>query len=59
MSIKEDCFAFRGSRHSCRALTELICKNKDCKFYKTHTQFLAGIKMLEELEAKRDGKGEL
>ena len=54
MSIKEDCFAFTGSRHDCRALTELICKNKDCKFYKTKQEYLAGVKILEELEAKRE-----
>lgn len=59
MSIKNDCFAFKGSRHNCRALTELLCKNKDCKFYKTKEQYLKGIKILEELEAKRYGKGEL
>lgn len=59
MSIKEDCFAFTDSKHDCRALIELVCKKTDCKFYKTKAQFLEGIKMLEELEAKRYGKGEL
>ena len=55
MSIKEDCFAFTGSRLDCRALTELVCKKTDCKFYKTKQQYLEGIKTLKELEEQRNG----
>lgn len=33
----KDCFAY--GRCSCRILTELICDNRECSFYKTHKQY--------------------
>ena len=56
MGIKEDCFGYNPRIRQCKALTELVCKNKECKFYKTQAQFEEGIKMLEKLEGKADGK---
>lgn len=31
----EDCFAYRND-HYCTVLTEVVCKSKQCKFYKTY-----------------------
>lgn len=36
MALHKDCFAFcSDTERGCAALNELICKKKDCKFYKT------------------------
>ena len=35
--VKKDCFAYDDSKagnYQCRALTELCCKYKECRFYK-------------------------
>lgn len=56
MSAREDCFGYNKERRECRALTELVCKNKECKFYKTQQQYEDGIKMLEGLEAFRESE---
>lgn len=55
MGIKEDCFGYNPEIRQCKALTELVCKNKECKFYKTQSQFEDGIKLLDEMEASRNG----
>ena len=34
---KTDCFAFR--KDSCTALTDRICDNRRCRFYKTQKEF--------------------
>ena len=60
--IKEDCFAYRkrGKTVICSALNEyetLICRYKEkCPFYKTEEEFEKGLKILEEMEAKRKGE---
>lgn len=36
-NIKRDCFGFK--RGECTVLTELVCKNEKCTFYKTRKQF--------------------
>ena len=55
MSIKENCFGFNCSKNECRVLTELVCSKKECAFYKTHEQYVAGLKILEELEGNVNG----
>lgn len=30
-----DCFAYDSNKNECRALKNLECENKDCKFYKS------------------------
>ena len=39
--IKMDCFGFCGHNEEpeCRILTEMLCKNKACSFYKTWEQY--------------------
>lgn len=45
MGIKKDCFAYSGKEKECRALTELVCKNKDkCSFYMTKEQYIEKMK---------------
>lgn len=39
----KDCFAYRSERY-CTALTEVVCKNRQCKFYKTHRQHADDLK---------------
>lgn len=35
---KTDCFAYNNENGECRALTELVCGNKEkCPFYKHHS----------------------
>lgn len=43
--IYDDCFALNKYGH-CTALTEKVCRNKECKFYKP-------LKVYEELDKKR------
>lgn len=44
--IHEDCFAFKrrsnGSK-TCFVLTEMICKKRNCPFYKTVEQYEEGF----------------
>lgn len=35
MEIKTECFAWNPKRKECDILTSVVCKNKECKFYKT------------------------
>lgn len=37
--IKTDCFAYHSRRKICSVLTETVCKNRECTFYKTQEQF--------------------
>ena len=48
---KTDCFAYctKNVKPSCSALTEMICKNGECKFYKTREQFYEGLKKLSKI----------
>lgn len=34
MGIKKDCFAYDEGKEECTALTNLFCKNEECRFYK-------------------------
>ena len=36
-NIKQDCFAY--SRFCCRVLNIMICKDRQCPFYKTEKQY--------------------
>lgn len=38
---KTDCFAYSEKR--CLALTEKLCKKRECPFYKTREQYVKGI----------------
>ena len=52
---KHDCFAFRqANAHRCRCaiLTEMICKEKECPFYKTKQKFEEGYR-----KNRREDKG--
>ncbi len=42
IEVKKDCFAYEEITGKCRALTELVCKNKKCSFYKSKNRFLKG-----------------
>lgn len=50
MEEKTNCFAYNVERHCCNVLTELVCHNKECKFYKTREQFDREVKNLPERE---------
>ena len=47
-NVKKDCFAFNS--RNCRALTEMMCKNGRCSFYKTRRQFEDDLKKYPPLE---------
>lgn len=36
---KTNCFGFDVFMCKCRVLTEMVCKNANCPFFKTHQQF--------------------
>lgn len=40
--IKKDCFAYMR-KGECGVLTELVCINKKCSFYKTQEDFEEGL----------------
>ena len=44
---KKDCFAYGSLNNRCSVLTETVCKNGICKFYKTKKQFEEGRKQGE------------
>ena len=45
---KRDCFAYLKDKERCRILTELVCAERDCSFYKTKDQFNEGRKDAEK-----------
>lgn len=59
-NVKTDCFAYNeiktdlkdGSQNivgkTCSALNELVCKNKECRFYKNKSEYIEEIKIEEE-----------
>lgn len=34
LKVKTDCFAYNKKKRECDALSELICMNRKCSFYK-------------------------
>ena len=41
-SEKKDCFGYSKINNRCCVLTETVCKNGICKFYKTKKEFEKG-----------------
>ena len=41
-SAKKDCFGYSNINNRCSVLTETVCKNKKCNFYKTKKEFEKG-----------------
>lgn len=39
---KKNCFAYR--KYRCMALTEMLCKTRQCPFFKTRKQFVEDLK---------------
>lgn len=37
--IKQDCFSYVISRNECTCLKTLLCRSKECPFYKTRKKF--------------------
>ena len=46
-SEKKDCFGYSKINNRCSVLTETVCKNENCKFYKTKKEFEKGRKQVE------------
>ena len=44
-SVKKDCFAYGSMNNKCSVLTETVCENEICKFYKTKKEFEKGRKI--------------
>lgn len=40
--VKKDCFGYSNINNRCSVLTETVCKNKECRFYKTKKEFEKG-----------------
>ena len=53
---KTNCFAYsnKSVKPTCTVLTEMICKNSECKFYKTREQFYDGLKKLSKIREQYD-----
>lgn len=51
LMINKDCFAY-GTSLRCRILTEVVCKNNDCKFYKTKQQYKADLEKYPPIDYK-------
>ena len=39
----KDCFAYRSDRY-CAALNEVVCKSRECNFYKSRRRYLEDLK---------------
>ena len=53
--VKEDCFAFKTFRNgikTCAVLKELLCKQKECPFYKTTEEYEKGFANLNFKDIK-------
>lgn len=48
MGIRSDCVSWDPQTHTCRALTQLVCKNTDCKFFLRPEQKRAKDEMTRE-----------
>lgn len=44
--MKNDCFAYKSGE--CRALSECVCKNAECRFYKTAIENIEGRSKAEK-----------
>lgn len=42
--VQKDCFGYSNINNRCSILTETVCKNKKCRFYKTRKEFEEGRK---------------
>ena len=42
--VQKDCFGYSNINNRCSILTETVCKNKECRFYKTKKEFEKGNK---------------
>lgn len=42
MEVRTDCFAYDEKYKDCKALREMICKNRECKFYKSRDKINQG-----------------
>ena len=42
--IKKDCFAYHTLAKNCGVMNELICRQRECTFYKTKKEFKEGQK---------------
>lgn len=42
--IKVDCFGYNKTNRECKVMEELICKKRNCTFYKTWEQYRADMK---------------
>ena len=42
--VQKDCFGYSNINNRCSILTETVCKNKECRFYKTKKEFEKGRK---------------
>ena len=45
--VKTDCFAYQERCKQCRVLSELVCKKRECTFYKTQEQYDSDRKIAE------------
>ena len=45
--VQKDCFGYSNINNRCSVLTETVCKNEICKFYKTKKEFEKGRKKYE------------
>ena len=41
--VQKDCFGYSNINNRCSVLTETVCKDGICKFYKTKKEFEKGI----------------
>lgn len=54
---KTNCFGFDVLTCKCRVLTETVCKNANCPFFKTYQQFADdAVNAALILERKREGE---
>lgn len=47
--IKKDCFGYRNPER-CGAMSEMICKSRNCSFYKTKKQFIKDRVTYDEIK---------
>ena len=40
----KDCFAYNKNTRSCNALNEMVCADKECRFYKTRKERCDGCR---------------
>ena len=48
--VKTNCFGFHPKTKECKVMTETICRERECSFFKTQKEYTDGLKKYPKKE---------